>query len=101
MAVLLASLRLTAGREHPGSVWYSNVSTPISGTYLRRRVTVVGARALTHMHEHALQPRRRQLEAISVECLPQPLHMHQRGHSSEHLHIFVDSGDYCRWLLFR
>lgn len=50
MAVLLASLRLTAGREQPGSVWYSNVSTPLSGTYLRR-VTVVRARVVTHARE--------------------------------------------------
>ena len=35
IAVLFASLRLTAGRQHPSSVWYNSVSTPFSGTYLQ------------------------------------------------------------------
>ena len=36
IAVLLASLRRTAGRAQPGSVWYSSVKMPVSGTNLQR-----------------------------------------------------------------
>jgi hypothetical protein len=47
--VLFANFRLTAGREQPGSVWYSSVRIPLSGTYLQRviaRAAAQGARLL-------------------------------------------------------
>jgi len=67
-AVLSASLRLTAGLAQPGSVWYSRVNIPVSGTYLHTMSTKVCASG-----DAQLSPGLGQFKAVPVVRFSQPL----------------------------